>query len=403
MRSLAALLTLLMLTLTLSSAAFAQDPSPAKLGQGSDPAANAALQAILERQQTNAKTGPVPGTADASAAEISRQLGAGSTDEQVYRAIRLGTDDVVTQARGPATDVLIQTGGMRWLELRDGPIQKYGLYLLAGVAVLLLLFFLIRGRVKIQSGWAGRTIVRFTFIERFAHWLMAGSFILLALTGLYVLLGRNQLIPLIGPEAYAQGAVAAKWVHNNIAWAFMLALVLAFVMWVWHNIPSRRDWQWFKSGGGLVGKGHPHSKKFNAGQKVIFWLTMILGGSIAASGLSLLFPFEIPMFAKTFAVIDATGIPGLFGFTLPTELSPQEEMQYANLWHTIVSFVLMAVILAHIYIGSIGMQGAFSAMGTGKVDLNWAREHHDLWVEEREKKAARRGETLGGGAVAPAE
>ena len=72
--------------------------------------------------------------------------------------------------------------------------------------------------------------------------------------------------------------------------------------------------------------------------------------------------------------------------TLETALSPQEEMQYAQLWHAIVSFVLMAIVLAHIYIGSVGMEGAYDAMGSGEVDLNWAREHHSLWVEEVEAK-----------------
>mgnify|MGYP001792550279 CR=1 FL=1 len=401
MRSLAALLTVLMLALPFS--ALAQDPSPDRLGQTGDASSNAALQSILERQQQAGSTGEIPLGARDNAADIVGQLGAGTTDDQVYRAIRLGTDDVSTQVRSPAAGVLIQTGGMRWQQLRDGPIQTYGLSLLGGMVALLALFFVFRGRIKIRSGLSGQTIQRFASIERFGHWLLASSFIILGLTGLYVLLGRHQLIPLKGPEAYAQGAIAAKWIHNNVAWAFMLSLVMIFFMWVWHNIPSPRDWQWFRQGGGIIGNGHPHSKKFNAGQKVIFWPTLILGATISASGLSLLFPFELPMFAKTFSAIAATGIPGLLGFTLPTELAPHEEMQYANLWHTIVSFVLMAIIIAHIYIGSIGMQGAFAAMGSGKVDLNWAREHHDLWVEEQEEKAAKRGKTLDGGAVAPAE
>ena len=114
---------------------------------------------------------------------------------------------------------------------------------------------------------------------------------------------------------------------------------------------------------------------------------MILGGSVSASGLSLLFPFEFPMFAKTFALINSTQIPVLFGFTdLPTTLLPHEEMQYAHVWHSIVAFVMMAAIMAHIYIGSLGMQGAFDAMNSGEVDRNWAKEHHGLWVEEEDAK-----------------
>ena len=122
---------------------------------------------------------------------------------------------------------------------------------------------------------------------------------------------------------------------------------------------------------------------------MIFWSCIILGGSISLSGLSLLFPFELPMFAKTFGVLNSTGIPELLGFgVLPTDLTPHAEMQYAQLWHALVSFVLMAIIIAHIYIGSVGMEGAYDAMGTGEVEEQWACEHHSLWVEEVKAKEA---------------
>ena len=231
------------------------------------------------------------------------------------------------------------------------------------------------------------TIVRFKAIERFAHWLLAGSFILLGITGLVVLFGRNGLMDWIGKENYATLALASKWVHNNISWAFMLALVMVFVLWVIHNIPNRTDLVWFAKGGGIIGKGHPPAKKFNAGQKLIFWSVIVLGGSISASGLALLFPFELQMFAPTFAKLNALGAPGWFGLDpLPETLTPHAEMQLAQAWHAIVSFVLMGIILAHIYIGSLGMEGAYDAMGSGEVDLNWAKEHHSLWVEEVQAK-----------------
>jgi len=202
------------------------------------------------------------------------------------------------------------------------------------------------------------------------------------------LMGRKFLIPTFGHEAFATFAVASKWVHNNISWAFMLGLILAFVFWVVHNIPNKTDLKWLAVGGGIFKKGvHPPAKKFNAGQKVIFWSVILLGASISASGLSLLFPFELPMFAKTFEALNGMGLPQVLGFgALPTDLAPHEEMQLAQLWHAIVSFVLMAIILAHIYIGSVGMEGAFDAMGSGEVEEQWAREHHSLWLEELQEK-----------------
>lgn len=272
---------------------------------------------------------------------------------------------------------------MAWLTFREGPLTTYGFYLLGGTLVALLLFFLVRGRVRIDGPRTGQTVLRFKFIERFGHWLLAGSFILLGLTGIVSLVGRTFLIPLIGKDSYAVIAMGSKWIHNNVSWAFMLALILIFVMWVWHNFPDRTDFKWLLKGGGLFGGSHPPAKKFNAGQKIIFWSVILLGGSISASGLSLLFPFELPMFAATFEKLNAFGIPQALGFgELASTLSPHAEMQYAQTWHTVVSFVLMAIILAHIYIGSVGMEGAYDAMGSGEVEAQWAREHHSIWAAE---------------------
>lgn len=325
-----------------------------------------------------------------SAAGIAAQLGTlgGASDPELWRALRYGTADVRVSSGGDAARVLMQDGGMRWLQFRQGPLATYGAYLLGGTLALLLLFFLLRGRIRIDGGKTGRTVTRFKAIERFGHWLMAGSFILLGLTGLISLFGRKVLIPAFGHDAFSTLAIFSKWIHNNISWAFMLGLIMVFVMWVLHNLPSRTDLKWLAQGGGIFSSGkHPPAKKFNAGQKLIFWSVILFGASISLSGLSLLFPFELPLFAKTFAILNDTGLPQLVGYgVLPTELAPHEEMQLAQLWHSIIAFVLMAIILAHIYIGSIGMEGAFDAMGSGEVEEQWAREHHSLWLEEVEAR-----------------
>jgi formate dehydrogenase subunit gamma len=329
------------------------------------------------------------------AAGMAGQLGTlgGASDAEVWRALRYGLSDVTVSSGGPEARVLIQDAGMTWLEFRKGPLATYGAWLLAGTVALLALFFLFRGRIRIDGELTGRTVTRFQTVERFGHWLMAGSFVVLAITGLVVLFGRMVVIPLLGHEAFSTVAVASKWVHNNIAWAFMLGLVMVFFMWVLHNIPNRTDLKWLAVGGGMFKKGvHPPAKKFNAGQKMIFWATIIFGASISASGLSLLFPFDLPMFAKTFAVLNDTGLPQLVGYgALPEMLAPHEEMQLATLWHSIMAFVLTAIIIAHIYIGSVGMEGAFDAMGSGKVEEQWAREHHGLWLEELQQKGHARG------------
>ena len=326
------------------------------------------------------------------AAGTAQQLGTlgGVSDPELWRALRYGSANLTVSAGGDVAQVLVQDGGMRWLLLRQGPVATYTAYGLGGIIALLAVFYLIRGRIRLDGEATGRTVTRFKAAERFAHWVLAGSFILLGVTGLYSLFGRTVLIPLFGKESFATIAMASKWVHNNVSWAFMIALVMIFVMWVMHNIPDRTDLKWLAMGGGIFKKGvHPPAKKFNAGQKMIFWAVIVLGASISASGLSLLFPFELPMFAATFAKFNALGIPGLFGIEpFRTALAPQEEMQLAQLWHTVVASGLMIIIIAHIYIGSVGMEGAYDAMATGEVEEQWAREHHVLWLKEVEEMKA---------------
>lgn len=349
------------------------------------------LEDILARQEGLAvdnefrrdAIGNLPG------AELNDPLGTrgGASDPELWRALRFGSADITTQANYAGANLLVQDSGMAWLEFRNGPLKQYGGWGLLGTIGLLVLFYLFRGRIRIDGEKTGITIERFNSIERFSHWLLAGSFILLGVTGLISLFGRVAIIPLIGREAYAPIAEISKWIHNNVSWAFMLAIIMVFLLWVRHNIPNRHDLKWLSVAGGLFSKGvHPPARKFNAGQKFIFWGVVVLGGSISASGLALLFPFELNMFAATFQKVNATGIPQLLGFgPLPEVLTPHAEMQLAQAWHAIVSFVMMAVVIAHIYIGSVGMEGAYDAMGSGQVELQWAKEHHGLWVKELEE------------------
>ena len=306
----------------------------------------------------------------------------GSTsDSDFWRAVRRGEPGTVSIPDQRAA-IMIQSEGELWRAIRNGPLSLYGAWLLGGIIVLLALFFIIRGRIRIDAGPSGRRITRFNAIERFTHWLTASCFVVLALTGLNMLYGRYVLKPLIGADLFALLMLGGKYAHNYLAFGFMVGLVLMFVIWAWANIPNHYDIIWLLKGGGIFKKGvHPPAKKFNAGQKILFWLVILLGGSLSFSGIMLLFPFQLEAFGPTFAFIN-----GVLGTELPTELTPIQETQLAQLWHAIAALILMAVILGHIYIGSIGMEGAFDAVGTGDVDLNWAREHHNLWVEELERK-----------------
>lgn len=340
-----------------------------------------------------------------SAAAMAEQLGTlgGASDPDLWRALRFNEADINVSAGGDVAKVLVQDGGMVWYNFRKGPMAQYGGWLLLGTIGALVLFYLLRGRIGIDGEKTGRTVTRFQFFERMTHWVLAGSFILLGVTGLLTLFGRMFIAPYLGKEINSVLLIGSKFIHNNVAWAFMLALILVFVMWVWHNIPNRHDLVWFAQFGGIIGKKHPPAKKFNAGQKIIFWSVIVLGGSISVSGLSLLFPFELPLFAKTFGILNGWGVNDWFGMAaFPTTLSPQEEMQFAAAWHAIVAFVLMAIIIAHIYIGSVGMEGAYDAMGSGEVDEAWAHQHHSIWLDEVKAKEAAAGKTAPGNAT-PAE
>ena len=379
------LMTLFALLMTLAVPASAQeatDTSRAATGGAQT------LEDILRRQEglaiDDSFRSDVTGNPEA-AAPITDQLGTlgGASDPDLWRAYRYSSADISTQSRGPAVTTLIQDRGMWWQTFREGPLVQMTAYLLGGTLLALALFYLIRGRIRIHGEKTGRTITRFKAFERFGHWLLASSFILLGLTGLISLLGRKVLIPTFGHDAFSTLAVVSKWIHNNVSWAFIVALVIVFVVWVVHNIPDRTDLRWLAKAGGLFGGEHPPAKKFNAGQKLIFWAVIVLGGSISVSGLSLLFPFEFNLFGHTFSLLNSWGIPGWFGMAeFPYPLLPHEEMQFAQLWHAIVSLVLTAIIFAHIYLGSVGMEGAFDAMGKGEVEEQWAREHHSIWADE---------------------
>jgi formate dehydrogenase subunit gamma len=271
---------------------------------------------------------------------------------------------------------LIQPEGRDWRQWQQNTIPTYGAYILAGMLVLLVLFFLIRGRIRVEKGWSGIKVRRFGGFERFVHWFTAVSFIILGLTGLNIVFGRTALLPLVGAETFATLTQWGKYAHNYLGIPFAIGIVLMLLLWVWGNLPSTTDLRWIASGGGLLGSSHPPAKRFNFGQKLIFWSVILIGGAIAASGFVLLFPFQ-----------EGTNIA---------------DMQFAQIIHSIGGIVLIAIILAHIYIGTLGMEGAFEAMGSGDVDLNWAKEHHSLWAEKA-RRVEGEGAPASGHRMAPAE
>jgi formate dehydrogenase subunit gamma len=255
---------------------------------------------------------------------------------------------------------LIQPAGRDWRDFHRSKLPIIGGVAILGMLALLTIFLIVRGRIRIEHGFSGTKILRFASVERFAHWLTASCFVVLALSGLNISFGRILILPLFGAEAFATMSTYAKFAHDYLAFPFMLGLVIMFLLWIKDNIPGKVDLQWLKQGGGILSKGrHPPAKRFNAGQKGIFWIVIIGGSLMSVSGWFLLFPY------------------------LPANVTV---LQFWTVIHAVIAMLFIAVMMAHIYIGTIGMEGAFDAMGTGEVDLNWAKEHHSLWVEEEQAK-----------------
>jgi formate dehydrogenase subunit gamma len=265
--------------------------------------------------------------------------------------------------------VLMQPAGRQWDHFHEITLHWLGAIVIVGMIAALAAAYLIIGRLRISMGRSGRKVLRFSSFERFSHWLTAASFVVLGLTGLNITFGKIVLLPIIGPEAFSSMSEAAKYVHNYVSAAFVIGLVLIVALWITDNLPQKVDIDWIKQGGGFIKSKHAPSGRFNAGEKLVFWFALGAGAAVIISGCLLIFPFYM------------TDIVG---------------MQIAQVVHAVIAVLFIAVIIAHIYIGTLGMEGAFEAMAIGEVDLNWAKEHHDLWLEEqlaKERLAARSGQS----------
>src|SRR4029079_12581522 len=184
-----------------------------------------------------------------------------------------------------------QPAGRKWREWRQVILPWVGAIVILGILAVLIVFYLIRGMVKIESGRSGRVLVRFNAFERFVHWTTATCFVVLAITGLNVTFGKKLLLPLMSPDAFSAWSQWGKYAHNYLSFPFTLGVILIFLIWIAGNIPNRVDVEWLKRGGGMVGHDHPPAYRFNAGRKMIYWIVVLGGTAVAVSGYVLMSPF----------------------------------------------------------------------------------------------------------------
>ena len=309
-----------------------------------------------------------PGAAE----QAKRQQQQPGNNAPMWREVRSEKEHYTTD-RGPEAGVLIQSGGETWRQRRNNQLIPMGGAIFAGVFGLCVLFFLWKGSIGLKQAETGRKLKRFSVLERSVHWTVAISFSILALSGLVMMFGKIVLLPVIGYTLFAWLTVLLKTVHNFVGPVFALAVVVMFFTFVKDNWPKLHDFTWLAKGGGMVSDAHVPSDKFNAGEKVWFWFGVLVFGVIAsASGLVL----DFPNFSQTRA-----------------------DMQLANVVHVVSTVLMMSMALGHIYMGTLGMKGAFGAMKTGYVDEAWAKEHHEYWYDEQKRAAPGPASTSGAGPV----
>ncbi len=260
-----------------------------------------------------------------------------------------------TQVKSREANIFINISGQTWRQYRMMElIPKAGIAVIIGF-IGVILFRLIRGNIKLEGGRSGIKILRFTLNQRVAHWSVAVLFVILALTGMILMFGRQVIIPIMGNEVFGSIAIAAKTLHDYLGPAFGVALLFLFLLFVRDNLPSlRKDINWLLKGGGLFGT-HASADRYNAGEKGWFWIATLVGGAIVGSGLVL----DFPIFEQT-----------------------RDTMEYYHVIHSIAAVIMIVASFGHIYMGTAALEGTFEVMQTGYCDANWAKEHHDLWYDK---------------------
>jgi len=287
-----------------------------------------------------------------------------------WRAVRdSGTQPGTSSLPGAEMGVLMQpfvkypgsdltTAGEAWRQVRNDWIIPYGGALMLIALAVLGLTYATKGPFAGPPKDTGRKIERFTPYERVLHWATAISFSVLAISGLVMAFGKFFLLPVMGATLFGWMSFGLKTLHNFVGPLFAVALILFAIKYLADNLPRAGDLGWLKKGGGLFGGKHVPSHRFNAGEKIVFWIGgIVLGLIVVVSGL----------------VLDGL-VPG-FGET-------RGGMQVSHIIHGVASVLMMTLFFGHIYMGTLGIPGAMDAMKTGYVDESWAKEHHELWYDD---------------------
>ena len=340
-----------------------------------------ALPVAALAQPAQAPQAPAP---DAAKEQKQRSVDQPGNNAPVWREVRSGQPNyasipgreasvlVQPAARFPGQDAMT-TAGEAWRKFRNGPVTFYGGWLVVLVCLVIAAIYFGLGPIKLHEKATGRTIERFTPAERWTHWTVAISFCVLGASGLIILFGKHVLLPIIGYTLFAWLTALSKNLHNFVAPVFIASLLVFIVMYAKDNLPEKGDGAWLANGWKMfLGHDMP-SGRFNGGEKIWFWAGVVgLCLIVSASGLVLLFP--------NFDQLRAT-------------------MQQASIVHVISGLLVAGFALGHIYMGTIGVEGAYGNMRDGTTDEAWAKEHHSLWYDEVKRSGPAAGGAVPAGAA----
>jgi len=338
------------------------------LAQDKAPATAPAVQSV-NIQDVKPDASDAPGYAAQTNGERSKvQPG---NNAPMWRDVGKGVEGYssLPKSQAPEAGVLIQpfvqypgsrltNAGEAWRQVRNNWIIPYGGSLLLIVLGAIAVFYWRKGMMRLHGAPTGKEIERFTPFERSAHWTNAIAFVVLAVSGTVMAFGKFFMQPIIGDTLFGWLTYLLKNAHNFAGPLFAVSLTVVFFTFLKDNWPSKEDFVWIIKAGGLFGGKEVPSHRFNAGEKIVFWGgVFFLGAVVVASGF----------------VLDKI-VPGL--------VYERSTMQMANMVHGVATVLMMAMFMGHIYMGTIGMEGAYKAMKTGYVDETWAKEHHELWHDD---------------------
>jgi formate dehydrogenase subunit gamma len=197
-------------------------------------------------------------------------------------------------------------------------------------------------------------IERYAAEDRINHWVVAITFVLLALSGL----------ALFHPAAFwltnlFGGGQWTRILHPFIGVVMFVAFAWMALKFWQHNVLADNDRRWLRQWRDVVNNREerlPEVGRYNAGQKLLFWVMVACMAVLILSGIVIWQPYFAPAFPITL-------------------------IRIASLLHALAAFLLILGIIVHIY-AALWIKGSIGAMMRGTVTRAWARKHHPAWYRE---------------------